>query len=64
MEYDPFSYRIHEDPYPTYTYMREHAPLYRNEARDFWALSRYHDVLAALRNPQLYSSRKIGRAHV
>lgn len=57
MQYDPFSYRIHEDPYPTYAYLREHAPLYRNEARDFWALSRYHDVLAALRNPALYSSR-------
>ena len=57
MEYDPFSYRIHEDPYPTYAYLREHVPLYRNEARDFWALSRYDDVLAALRNPALYSSR-------
>ncbi|MFY1652871.1 cytochrome P450 [Solwaraspora sp. WMMB762] len=55
--YDPFSYRIHEDPYPTYAYMREHAPLYRNEARDFWALSRYEDVLPALRNPSLFSSR-------
>lgn len=55
--YDPFSYAIHEDPYPTYAYMRENAPLYRNEARDFWALSRYEDVLAALRNPGLYSNR-------
>ncbi|HEX6499665.1 MAG TPA: cytochrome P450 [Micromonosporaceae bacterium] len=55
--YDPFSYRIHEDPYPTYAWMREHAPLYRNEERDFWALSRYHDVSSALRNPALFSSR-------
>lgn len=55
--YDPFSYRIHEDPYPTYAWMREHAPLYRNDERDFWALSRYDDVLWALRNPSLFSSR-------
>jgi cytochrome P450 len=57
LEYDPFSYRIHEDPYPTYAYLRAHAPLYRNQARDFWALSRYSDVLSALRDPNLFSSR-------
>lgn len=55
--YDPFSYQLHEDPYPTYAWMREHAPLYRNRERDFWALSRYDDVLSALRNPALFSSR-------
>jgi cytochrome P450 len=55
--YDPYSYRIHADPYPTYTWMRENAPLYRNDERDFWALSRYEDVAAALRDPGLFSSR-------
>lgn len=55
--YDPFSYRIHEDPYPTYAWMRRHAPLYRNEDRDFWALSRHRDVHAALRDHGLFSSR-------
>jgi cytochrome P450 len=55
--YDPYSYRIHTDPYPTYAWMREHAPLYRNEERDFWALSRYADIASALRDPELYSSR-------
>ncbi|GAA1510274.1 cytochrome P450 [Sphaerisporangium rubeum] len=54
--YDPFDYRIHEDPYPTYAWMREHAPLYRNEERDFWALSRHADIVAALRNPKLFSN--------
>ena len=24
--YDPFDYRMHEDPYPIYAWMREHAP--------------------------------------
>lgn len=55
--YDPFDYRIHEDPYPVYAWMREHAPLYRNEHRDFWALSRHADVVAALRDPKLFSNR-------
>jgi cytochrome P450 len=55
--YDPFDYRVHEDPYPLYAWMREHAPLYRNEERDFWALSRHADVLDALRRPRLFSNR-------
>jgi cytochrome P450 len=55
--YDPFDYRLHEDPYPTYAWMRDHAPVYRNEERDFWALSRHADVQAALRNPTLFSNR-------
>ncbi len=37
--------------------MREYAPLYGGEERDFWALSRYGDVSAALRDPATYSSR-------
>lgn len=55
--YDPFDYGIHADPYPTYAWMRENAPLYRNEERDFWAVSRYADVKDVLRNAQLFSNR-------
>jgi cytochrome P450 len=54
--YDPFDYAVQEDPHPVYAWMREHAPLYRNEERDFWALSRHDDVAAALRDPARYSS--------
>lgn len=54
--YDPFDYRIHDDPYPTFAWMRTHAPVYRNEERDFWALSRYADIADALRQPALFSS--------
>jgi cytochrome P450 len=55
--YDPFDYRMHEDPYPTYAWMRTNAPLYRNEHRDFWALSRYADVEYALSKSALFSIR-------
>jgi YD repeat-containing protein len=54
--YDPFDYGLHDDPYPVYAWMRDHAPVYRNSERDFWALSRYDDVKAALRDPARYSS--------
>ena len=56
MELNPFSWEFHEDPYPTYRWLRDHAPLYRNEALDFWALSRYRDVMAASHDWQTYSS--------
>ncbi|MGW4393663.1 cytochrome P450 [Amycolatopsis nivea] len=55
--YDPFSYDVQEDPYPVYAWMRENAPVYRNEERDFYALSRHADVLAAMRDPETYTNR-------
>ena len=56
MELNPFAYEFHENPYPTYRWFREHAPLYRIDALDFWALSRFRDVLDALGEWQTYSS--------
>jgi cytochrome P450 len=56
VDLNPFSYEFHEDPYPTYRWLRDHAPLYRNEALDFWALSRHQDVLAASLAWDTYSS--------
>jgi cytochrome P450 len=56
-EYDPYAYEIHEDPYPVYAELRAHAPLYRNDRLDFWALSRHADVLAAFRDTARFSNR-------
>jgi cytochrome P450 len=56
MELNPFSWQFHEDPYPTYRWLREQAPLYRNDAMDFYALSRFRDVFAATQDWQTYSS--------
>src|SRR5262249_15192334 len=47
MELNPFAWEFHEDPYPTYRWLRDHAPLYRNDAMNFWALSRFRDVIGA-----------------
>jgi hypothetical protein len=56
MELNPFAWEFHEDPYPTYRWLRDNAPLYRNDAMNFWALSRYRDVLGAFVDWQTYSS--------
>jgi cytochrome P450 len=55
--YSPYDYAVHEDPYPLYARLREQAPLYRNDEFDFWALSRYDDVLDAFRDVAHYSNR-------
>lgn len=54
--YDPYAYEIHEDPYPTYSRLRAEAPVYRNDAQGFWALSRHADVTAAFRDSARFSS--------
>jgi cytochrome P450 len=54
--WDPFDTEIDTDPYGIWKRMRDEAPVYRNEAHDFWALSRYDDVEAAHRDPETYSS--------
>src|SRR3990172_8286138 len=56
LRYDPSAPAIAEDPYPTYRRLRDEAPLYRIERLGIWVLSRYADVLAALRDPGSFSS--------
>jgi cytochrome P450 len=56
VELNPFSHEFHEDPYPTYRWLRDQAPLYHNPELGFFALSRYRDVLAASLDWQTYSS--------
>ena len=54
--YDPFDYEIDADPHPVWKRMRDEAPLYRNEKHNFYALSRFQDVLDASLADDLYSS--------
>jgi cytochrome P450 len=56
IEYNPFAYEMHEDPYPVYRAMREHAPVYYNDEIGFWALSRHADVLAGFKNTENLSN--------
>lgn len=54
--YNPYSYEIHEDPYPTYARLREEAPLYHNAEMGFWALSRHADVIEGFRDNERLSN--------
>ena len=54
--WDPFDYGLQADSHPTWRRMREEAPLYRNEKFDFWALTRFQDVLDVLVDWKTYSS--------
>jgi len=56
LTYNPYAYEIHEDPYPTYVRLRGEAPVYRNDAANFWALSRHADVMEAFRDSTRFSS--------
>jgi cytochrome P450 len=54
--YDPYDIEINADPYPVFRRLREEAPLYRNDAHDFYALSRFADVERALVDRETYIS--------
>jgi cytochrome P450 len=54
--YDPYDFDIDADPYPVWRRLRDEAPLYYNERYDFFALSRYADVEAALVDWETYRS--------
>jgi cytochrome P450 len=56
--WDPFDYALHADPHPTWRRMREEAPLYHNERHDFWALTRFQDVLDASLDWKNFSSAR------
>jgi cytochrome P450 len=58
LSYDPYDFAIHEDPHPVWRRMRDEAPLYRNDEHEFWALSRFEDVAAALTDWRTYSSAR------
>jgi cytochrome P450 family 142 subfamily A polypeptide 1 len=44
------------DPHPTYTWMRENAPVYFDAAHNVWGLASYAAVLGASKDPSKFSS--------
>src|SRR5689334_19325111 len=58
IKYDPYDFEVDADPYPVWKRMRDEAPLYRNDEYKFWALTRYEDVSASLKDFKTYSSAK------
>jgi len=56
MEFNPYSDSFFDDPYDTYRWMRDEAPVYHSDRWDFYALTRHEDVVAAHRDWETFSS--------
>jgi cytochrome P450 len=56
--YDPYDRETIFDPHPVFRRMRAEAPIYRNEALGFWAVSRFDDVERVLLNRDAFVSRR------
>ncbi len=58
LHYDPYDVELNADPYPMFKRLREERPLYYDETHDFYALSRFADVNAALIDKDTFSSAR------
>jgi cytochrome P450 len=58
LDYDPYDVALNADPYPTFARIRETRPLYYNPDHEFYALSRYADIDAALHDHEKFSSAR------
>jgi cytochrome P450 len=56
INFDPYSMEFATDPYPVYKQLRDEAPVYHHKGLNFWAISRYADVVAAHQDDATYSS--------
>ena len=59
VELNPMAPEFQANPYPTYEELRRDAPVLHSEAWDFYAVSRYDDVVQVLKSPKLFSSSAI-----
>jgi cytochrome P450 len=56
--FNPVAQDYFENPYEIYKRMRDEAPIYYDEAEDFYALTRHADVAAALKDYESFSSSR------
>jgi len=56
LELNPYDPAFADNPYPIYKRLRDEAPVYRNEKLNFWAISRFEDVLNAHKDFATFSS--------
>ena len=54
--WDPYDYELHRNPHPTWRRMMDEAPLYYNERYDFYAMTRFDDVLSGLVDWRTFTS--------
>ncbi len=56
VEFNPYDPEVQYNPYPCFKRMRDEAPVYYNRELNFYALTRYDDVLAAFLDPTTFIS--------
>ncbi|BBX18062.1 cytochrome [Mycolicibacterium duvalii] len=56
LRWDPFDRTLHAEPYSVWRRMRDEAPVYYNDQYDFYALSRFDDVMTASLDTETFSS--------
>ena len=56
MNFNPYSRSHLGNPDPVYAALREQLPVHLNDRPRFWAISRFEDIEAALRQWQIFSS--------
>lgn len=56
IEYNPYATDIQHNPYPCWQRLRDEAPVYYNPELNFYALTRYDDVLAAFLDTKTFIS--------
>jgi cytochrome P450 len=50
------------NPYPSYAKLRRESPVCQVEPNGMWAVSRYDDIIAVLKNPKVFSSSALAMA--
>jgi cytochrome P450 len=60
VHYDMFDREIYASPYEIFKRLRDEAPLYYNDERDFYAVSRFEDVSRVLTDRESFTSGKGG----
>jgi cytochrome P450 len=58
VHWDPYDPRYFANPYPVFRRLREEAPFYYNEQYDFFAVSRYEDVVRTLGDRDTFISAR------
>lgn len=56
LRWDPYNRLLHRDPYAVWKRLRDEAPVYYNQRYNFYALSRFDDVLQASLDTETFSS--------
>lgn len=57
IDYEPYSHRFRDDPYPVYKRLRDEAPVYFAPESGVWCVSRYADAEYVLKTPETFCSR-------